>query len=111
MSDLLVLCCFLPWLVMVVGYFLEWRKLRLDEEAAMRAERIRRASIAFAQLNALAADAKRQNAIRVLREASGINSQDPAAMRRRALANTHPDRGGSAEKFRNVQQALEVLGL
>lgn len=106
----------LPWaIIMAAGVycFYEHRKLKVAEDEARRAERIRQMSMAFAQLNArLAADRKRDDAVAILRAASGKPGEsNPARMRRDALRRTHPDHGGNSEAFRKVKAALEVLGL
>ena len=54
----------------------------------------------------------REKAITILQVASGKrNETEPAAMRRHALFNTHPDQGGTAAAFQQVKDALEVCGL
>lgn len=54
----------------------------------------------------------KEKAIQILQVASGKRTEmDPAAMRRHALFNTHPDQGGTAAAFQQVQDALKVLGL
>lgn len=54
----------------------------------------------------------KEKALRILQVASGKRTEtDPVAMRRHALFNTHPDQGGTAAAFQQVQDALKVLGL